>query len=203
MHSHPRFAEVFATARITAFNPGQSPPPVTTPIRLLMRSFYCLGGQPGVPVFADERDAFLYRVYAMRNFEIDLAREFVTFVKHRAPSPFNELGPHFPHENQGRVVKFAALEELPCERQLQERSDTAGNDNECVRHDHEMMKSGEKRSMFVRLADEWVHFLFEWQRNADTNRTLQGLWLTRMRSFVCCLHQTGAAAADDITSQFC
>src|SRR5215470_15046000 len=36
-HSQPRLAEVFATARMTAFKPGQSPPPVTTPIRLLMR----------------------------------------------------------------------------------------------------------------------------------------------------------------------
>src|SRR5215831_9636241 len=100
MHSHPRFAAALATARITAFKPGQSPPPVTTPIRLLMWSFCCLCGQPSVPIFADERDALINRVYAIRNFEIDLACEFVVFLEHRAASPFNEFRPHFPYENQ-------------------------------------------------------------------------------------------------------
>src|SRR5947208_16768438 len=42
MHSQPRLAEAFATARMTAFKPGQSPPPMTTPIRLLMRLLDCL-----------------------------------------------------------------------------------------------------------------------------------------------------------------
>src|SRR5262245_44754318 len=115
MHSHPRFAAAFATARITAFKPGQSPPPVTTPIRLLIRSFYCLCSQPGVAVCADERDALIYRVYAMRNFEIDLACQFVAFLEHRAASPFNEFGPHFAYEDQRRVIKLADLEKLPCE----------------------------------------------------------------------------------------
>src|SRR4029077_19019782 len=173
MHSQPRFAEAFATARITAFKPGQSPPPVTTPIRLLMWLLYCLCGQPSGAVFADERDAFIHRVYAMRNFEIDLAREFVAFLEHRAASPFNEVGPHSPYENQRRVIKFAHLEELPCERQLQESSDTAGNDNESVRHDHEMMQSREKGAVFVHLTDKRIHFLFEWQRDTDTNRALE------------------------------
>ena len=36
MASHPRFAAAFATALITAFRPGQSPPPVTIPTFLLM-----------------------------------------------------------------------------------------------------------------------------------------------------------------------
>src|SRR4030095_3109719 len=172
MHSQPRLADVFATARITAFKPGQSPPPVTTPIRLLIRSFYCLCGQPSIAIFADERDAFMHRVYAMRNFEVDLACEFVAFLKHRAASPFNEFGPHFPYENERRVIKLADLEALLCGHHLQESSDPAGNDNESVRHDHEMMQPGKKGPMFVRLADERVHFLFEWQRDADTNRTL-------------------------------
>ena len=88
--------------------------------------------EPGFTIFADERDALIHRVYAMRNFEIDLAREFVAFLEHRAASPFNEFGPHLPYENERRVIKFADLEELPCERQLQETSDTAGNDNESI-----------------------------------------------------------------------
>src|SRR5262249_39698020 len=116
MHSHPRFAEAFAIARITAFNPGQSPPPVTTPIRLLIPSFYCLRGQPGITISANERDAFVHRVYAMRNFKIDLACEFVAFLKHRAPPPFNEFDPHFPYENQRRIIKLTDLKELPRER---------------------------------------------------------------------------------------
>jgi hypothetical protein len=87
----------------------------TTPIRLLMWSFYCLCGQPGVAILANERDAFVHRVYAMRDFKIDLACEFVAFLEHRAVSPFNEFGPHFSYENQGRVIKLADLEELPCE----------------------------------------------------------------------------------------
>src|SRR5262252_5689854 len=119
MHSQPRLAEAFATARMTAFKPGQSPPPVTTPIRLLILSFYCLCGQPGFAIFADERDAFINRVYTMRNFEIDLACEFVALSKHRAASPFDKSGPHFPYKNQRCVIKLADLEELPCERQLQ------------------------------------------------------------------------------------
>src|SRR5215475_8735418 len=122
MHSHPWFAEVFATVRITAFKPGQSPPPVTTPIRLLIRSFYCLCGQPGGAVCADECDALIDRVYAMRNFEIDLACEFVAFLEHRTTSPFNEFGPHFPHQNQRCVIKLTHVEELPCKRQFQESS---------------------------------------------------------------------------------
>src|SRR6188508_458468 len=139
MHCQPRFAEAFATARITAFKPGQSPPPVTTPIRLHMWLLYCLFGQPGGAVFADERDAFIYRVYAMRNFKIDLAGEFVTLAEHRAAAPFDEFGPHFSHENERRVVKLADLEELPCQRQLQESSDTAWDHNERVGDDHEMV----------------------------------------------------------------
>src|SRR5262249_29744361 len=95
MHSQPRFAAVFATARITAFKPGQSPPPVTTPIRLLMRSFYCLCGQPGGAVLADQCEAFIYRVYAMWYCEINLAGKFVVFLKHRLPSPLNKSSPHF------------------------------------------------------------------------------------------------------------
>src|SRR4029077_4228567 len=109
----------------------------------------------------------------MRNFKIDLACEFVAFLEHRAASPFNELRPHFTDEDQWCDVKLADLEELPCERQLQESSDTAGNDNESVRHDHEMMQSREKGAVFVHLTDKRVHFLFEWQRDTDTNRALE------------------------------
>src|SRR5262249_39776854 len=107
MHSHPRFAAVFATARITAFKPGQSPPPVSTPIRLLMWLLYRLRGQPGGAVFADQREAFIYRVYAMRYGEVDLAGKFVAFLKHRLSSPINKPGPHFADEDERRVVKFA------------------------------------------------------------------------------------------------
>src|SRR5215469_5027432 len=116
MHSHPRFADAFATARITAFSPGQSPPPVTTPIRFLIWSLYRLRGQPGCAVFADQREAFIDRVYAMRDGEINLAGKFIAFLKHRLPSPFNESGPHFADEDQRCVVKLADLEELPCQR---------------------------------------------------------------------------------------
>src|SRR5436190_11542145 len=38
MVSHPRWSADFATARMTALSPGQSPPPVTTPIFLLMNA---------------------------------------------------------------------------------------------------------------------------------------------------------------------
>src|SRR3954467_2227704 len=101
MHSQPRLAEAFATARITAFKPGQSPPPVTTPIRLLMWLLYCLCGQPGAAVFADECDAFIHRLYAMRNFKIDLACEFVVFPEHRAPSPITNSAHIFPTRIRG------------------------------------------------------------------------------------------------------
>src|SRR5262249_35844868 len=153
-------AEAFATARITAFNPGQSPPPVTTPIRLLIWSFYCLCGQPGVAVLADQCEAFIDRVYAMRDGEIDLACEFIVFLKHRPAPPLNQFGPHFTDEDQWRVVKFADLEELPCEGQLQQSSDTAGNDNEGVRNDHEMMQPRKKRAVFVGLTNERINVLF-------------------------------------------
>src|SRR5262245_28757624 len=116
MHSQPRFAEALAIARITAFKPGQSPPPVTMPIRLVMRSFYCLCGQPGRAVFTDEREALVNCVYAMRNSEIDITGQFIPFLKHRLPSPFNKSGPHFSDQDQWRVIKFANLEELPGER---------------------------------------------------------------------------------------
>src|SRR5215472_5993044 len=99
MHSQSRFAAALATARITAFKPGQSPPAVTTPIRVLMRSFYSLCGEPGSAVFADQRKALIDRVNAMRDSEIDVAGEFVVFSKHRVPSPFNKLGPHFTDQD--------------------------------------------------------------------------------------------------------
>jgi len=44
--------------------------------------FFLLSGEPGGTVFADERDAFIYRVHAMRDGEIDLAGEFVAFLEH-------------------------------------------------------------------------------------------------------------------------
>src|SRR4030095_8304112 len=119
----------------------------------------------------------------MWNFKIDLAGELVVFLEHRTPPPFHEFGPHFSHEDERRVVKLADLEELPCEGQLQKSSDTAGNDDESVRHDHEMMQSRKKGPMFVRLADERVHFLFEWQRDTDTDRTLESLGMNGGRPF--------------------
>src|SRR5215831_18633386 len=100
MHSQPRLAEVFATARITAFKPGQSPPPVTTPIRFLIWSLYRLRREPGCAVIADQREAFLDRVYAMRDGEVDFAGQFIAFLKHRLPAPFNESGPHFADEDK-------------------------------------------------------------------------------------------------------
>src|SRR5262245_24550393 len=139
MHSHPRFAAALATARITAFKPGQSPPPVTTPIRRLMWLLYSLRGQPGLSIFTDQRDAFIGCIYAMRNFEIDFTGEFVAFLEHRFTSPFHKFGPHFSHENEWCVVKFADLEELPCERQLQQRPNATGHDNKRVGHNHKMM----------------------------------------------------------------
>src|SRR5262249_50069588 len=116
MQSQPRMAEVLATARMTAFKPGQSPPPVTTPIRLLTCLLYCLCRQPGGAVFPDQCEALIDRVYAMRYGEIDFASEFVSFLKHRSAAPFDELRPHFADENKWCVVKFADLEELPRER---------------------------------------------------------------------------------------
>src|SRR5436190_22754566 len=109
MHSQPRLAEAFATARITAFKPGQSPPPVTTPIRLLLGLLYCLCGQPGAAVFADERDAFIHRLCAMRNFKIDLACEFGVFVEHRAARPPNSLGTPFSFDDHSGLVSVAGL----------------------------------------------------------------------------------------------
>jgi hypothetical protein len=38
-----------------------------------------------------------------------------------------------------------------------------------------MVEPGKKRPVFVRLTDKWVHFLFEWQRDTDTNRALESL----------------------------
>ena len=101
---------------MTAFKPGQSPPPVTTPIRLLMWLRYSLRGQSGGAVFADKRDAFIHRVYAMWNFKIDLAGEFVALLEHRAPPPVHKFGSHFADKNQWRVVKLADLEQLARER---------------------------------------------------------------------------------------
>src|SRR6266513_6069343 len=101
MHSQPRLAEAFATARITAFKPGQSPPPVTTPIRLLMWLLYFLCAQPCLAVFADERDALIHRLYAMRNFKVDFACEFVVFLEHRAPSQSTNSVHIFPTRIRG------------------------------------------------------------------------------------------------------
>jgi len=62
--------------------------------RLLFRRG--LRGEPRGAVFADQRDRFIDCVYAMRNREIDLAGELIAFAKHRAATPIDEFGPHFP-----------------------------------------------------------------------------------------------------------
>jgi hypothetical protein len=41
-----------------------------------------LRGEPGSAVFADQRDALIDCVYAVRDGEIDLAGEFVAFAEH-------------------------------------------------------------------------------------------------------------------------
>src|SRR6266481_2431777 len=184
MHSQLRLAEAFATARMTAFRPGQSPPPVTTPIRLLMRLLYCLCGEPGDSIFPDQLHAFIHRVYTMRDGEIDFAGKFVAFLQHRATPPLNKFGPHFADENEWRVVQLPDLEQLPRERKLKQSSDTARHNDERIRNNHEMVKSGKKSAVFVRLADKRVHLLFEWQFNTNTDRALESLWVDRMCSFI-------------------
>ena len=46
-------------------------------------------------VFADQRDRFIDRIYAMRDGEIDLAGEFIVLAEHRAPTQIDEFSPHF------------------------------------------------------------------------------------------------------------
>src|SRR4051794_16441626 len=52
--SHPRMAAALAAARITAFRPGQSPPPVTMPIFFFIQvaGFLILPEWPGESPFA-------------------------------------------------------------------------------------------------------------------------------------------------------
>src|SRR5690349_17025590 len=113
MHSQPRLAAAFATARMTALSPGQSPPPVTTPIRLLMRLLFGLCRKPGRAVFTDQRKTLIDRIHAMRNGEIDVAGEFIAFLKHRTAPPFHQFRPHFADEDKWRVVQLPDLEQLP------------------------------------------------------------------------------------------
>jgi hypothetical protein len=91
-----------------------------------------LRGEPRSAVFTDQRDAFINRIYAMRNGEIDLAGQFVIFAEHRPATPFDEFGPHFSHEDERRVVKLADLQELPRKRQLQQSSNAAWDHHERV-----------------------------------------------------------------------
>lgn len=72
-----------------------------------------LTSQPRIAISPNERDRFLDRVYAVRDGEIDFARELVSFLQHRTAAPFEEIGPHFPDEDERRVVMLAHLEELP------------------------------------------------------------------------------------------
>src|SRR4029077_4304732 len=120
-----------------------------------------LRGEPAGAVFADQRDAFVDCVHAMWNGEIDLAGEFITFAEHRAATPVDELGPHFPDNNERGVVKFPYLEQLPRERQLQQSSDTAWNHHERIGDDHKMVQSRKERAVFVRLTDERVDLLLK------------------------------------------
>src|SRR6476619_7412365 len=122
-------------------------------------SLRLLFNQPRVAIFPDEGNRFFPRVYAMRDTEIDLARELVSFLQHRVAAPFHELGPHFTNEDERRVVELAHLKELPHQRQFQKRSNPTGNYNERVGNDHEMMEPREEGGVLVGLADERIYFL--------------------------------------------
>src|SRR6476661_1192516 len=138
MHCQPRFAEAFATARITAFKPGQSPPPVIRRFACSCGYFISLCGQPSIAVFTNDCNGFFNFVYAMRDGEIDVAGKFVVFAEHRAATPFDEFGPHFSHQNERRVVKLADLEELPGQRHFQQSSNTTWDNYEGIGDNHEM-----------------------------------------------------------------
>jgi hypothetical protein len=94
--------------------------------------------------------------------KIDLTGEFIAFAQHRAAPPFNKFGPHFPDNNERRVIKLTDLQELPCERQLQKSSNTTWNYHESIGDDHEMVQPRKEGTMFVRLTDEWVNLLLKW-----------------------------------------
>ena len=76
----------------------------------------------------------------MRDREIDFARELVSFLQHRVASPFHEIAPHFPDQDEWSVIKLAHLEKLLRERHFQKRSIPAGNDDERIGNDHKMME---------------------------------------------------------------
>ena len=146
-----------------------------------------LRGEPCCAVLADQRDRFIDRVYAMRDGEIDLAGEFNAFAEHRAATPIDEFGPHFPDQNQRRVIKFADLEELPRKRHFQQRPDSARHNDKRIGNDHEVMEAREERAMFVGLANERIYLLLEWQMDADANRAMCCLF-NRVRTFIRRLH---------------
>src|SRR4030095_159844 len=65
-----------------------------------------------------------------------------------------------------------------------------------------MMEARKERAVFVRLANKRIHILFKWQLDTNTDGTLRRFRLNRVRAFVCCLHQTRPAAADDVAAHF-
>src|SRR3954454_25293245 len=97
-------------------------------------------GEPRFAILSDKYDRFLDRVYAVRDAEIDFARQLVAFLQHRAASPFHQISPHFSDENKRGVMKLAHLEELPHEEHFEKHSNPAGNDDERVGNNHEIVE---------------------------------------------------------------
>src|SRR5688572_22078950 len=94
--------------------------------------------EPRAAVLNDQCDSFVDRVDAMRDLEVSRAGEFVTFHQHGLARPLDEIRPHFPDEDERRIVEVVHLEKLPGEREFQQRADAARGYDEGVRRDHEM-----------------------------------------------------------------
>src|ERR1044072_256106 len=125
----------------------------------------------------------------MRDGEVDFAGQLAAFTEHRAATPIDQLVPHFADEDEGRVVEFANLEELPDERHLQKRADAAGHHDEGVGDDHEVVQPREESAVPIRLAYERIYFLLEGQLDVEADGAPFTFWVNRVRSFIGCLHQ--------------
>src|SRR4029079_5138202 len=115
--------------------------------------------------------------------------------QHAHTGPFHKALPHRPSKDERRFVQLAYLEQLPDHHRLQHRSYTSWCNDVCIRREYEVVQPGEEGPVLKDIFNERIRLLLKRQVNPDTNISRP---LGRLRALIGGLHQTGAAASDNV-----
>src|SRR4051794_7409371 len=125
---------------------------------------------------ADDLHHLRRAVDADRDAHVLRAGERAVVLKHVPLAPLDELAEHVAHEDERYILQFLHLEQLPDHHGLQHRANAPRHDDECVGHQHEVVKPGEERAVLECLSDEGLQLLFErWSTRIPMDATLTSL----------------------------